>query len=99
MRVRFREDVGWEMRCDDCKLRGRSAFYWPLLPVGEFWSARTQIRCQACERERIARYRRRHPTTRVNKMSAAMKARVRYYANRETILRQHRERYAAKKAA
>jgi hypothetical protein len=98
-RVRFREDVGWEMRCDDCKALGRGACYWPLLPVGEFWSARTQIRCQACERERIRRARRRYDAKRPrDRRTAAAKARDYYYANRAAILARHRAHYAATRA-
>ena len=99
-RVRYREDVGWEMRCDDCKAAGHSGIYWPLLPVGEFWSERCQVRCQGCERERLARYRRRHQIFKPrDKRTAAEKARAHYYANRDAILAQHRARYAAKVAS
>jgi hypothetical protein len=98
--VRYREDVGWEMRCDDCQRTGRGCIYWPLLPIGEFWSARTQVRCQSCERERLRRYRRRHQEFHPrDHRTAAEKARIRYYLNRATILAQHRARYAAKKDA
>lgn len=38
--VRWREDVGYELRCRDCRT------YWPL--SDEWWSRRNFSRCKAC---------------------------------------------------
>lgn len=100
--VRYREDVGWEMRCEDCKTKdGTGGFYWPLLPYGEFWG-KCLSRCVACERARIRRHRRRtkgrspDPVSAADsRRNAAAKARIRYYRNREVILARHRAKYAA----
>lgn len=99
--VRYREDTGWEMRCDDCKASGRTSYYWPLLPYGEFWG-KCRSRCVACERTRIATHRRRtsngdrgHNAARDFRRRAAARARRRYYLHREEILSNLRAKYAA----
>ena len=38
--VRWRDDVGWEYQCPDCRS------FWPLDP--EFWPQRRMTRCRAC---------------------------------------------------
>lgn len=44
--IRWRDDTGWEYRCDDCAGRRREAF-WPL--TDEFWvKERGMARCRAC---------------------------------------------------
>ncbi len=44
--VRFREDVGWEMRCESCSGH-KVARYWPL--THEFWDPNKGLtRCRAC---------------------------------------------------
>lgn len=44
--VRYRPDVGWEMRCDGCTL-SKGAAYWPL--DAEFWDTNKGLsRCRAC---------------------------------------------------
>ncbi len=44
--VRFREDVGWEMRCEACAV-GHLARYWPL--DSEFWNPGKGLsRCRSC---------------------------------------------------
>lgn len=48
--VRYREDVGWEMRCGDCMKRSGSTHYWPL--DDEFWDKRNLQRCRACHQHR-----------------------------------------------
>lgn len=51
--VRWREDVGWELRCPQCSSRKRACF-WPL--TDEFWDrARSMQRCRACQRDTDAR--------------------------------------------
>lgn len=46
--VRWRDDVGWEKRCDDCAARNVARF-WPL--TDEFWDKRkTMRRCRSCQR-------------------------------------------------
>lgn len=44
--VRWRDDVGWEVRCDSCRKRGRTNHYWPL--TDEFWNKKWMTRCRAC---------------------------------------------------
>lgn len=47
--IRWREDVGWEVRCDWCANHtGRTATYWPL--TDEFWDRKSMARCRACLR-------------------------------------------------
>lgn len=44
--VRWRLDVGWEMRCSACRLAKKAA-WWPL--THEFWNPRKGMsRCRAC---------------------------------------------------
>ena len=50
--VRWREDTGFELRCEDCATRKRQCF-WPL--AEEFWNLRSLIRCKSCERDRKAK--------------------------------------------
>lgn len=46
--IRWRADVGWEYRCEDCVRRARACF-WPL--ADEFWDYRRGMRrCRACYR-------------------------------------------------
>jgi hypothetical protein len=50
-RVRFRPDVGFELRCDECADRGGGACFWPL--DLEFWVPRRGMtRCRACHTRR-----------------------------------------------
>jgi hypothetical protein len=49
--VRYRADVGWELRCDGCAYRRNQVCYWPL--THEFWDPdRGMGRCRACWNER-----------------------------------------------
>lgn len=43
--VRWRDDVGWELRCLHCP---RGTVYWPL--TDEFWDKKRLTRCRACWR-------------------------------------------------
>jgi hypothetical protein len=44
--IRYREDVGWEYRCESCALNGKASF-WPL--TSEFWDPRQgMLRCRSC---------------------------------------------------
>jgi hypothetical protein len=44
--VRWSKELdGFEMRCDDCAIRGQTC-YWPL--TREFWDAYSLQRCRAC---------------------------------------------------
>lgn len=44
--VRWRADVGWEMRCDSCAI-SKGARYWPI--TREFWDTNRGLsRCRAC---------------------------------------------------
>jgi hypothetical protein len=68
--VRYRPDVGFEMRCPVCTVRGDER-YWPLT-VEFWWPARGMSRCRACWRaERTAqqRCRRRRPGVRVREIA------------------------------
>lgn len=47
--VRWREDVGWELRCEGCFLKGQGTTYWPL--TFEFWEPRNMKRCRACHKD------------------------------------------------
>lgn len=47
--VRWRDDVGWELRCPRCVER-KVACFWPL--TDEFWDRRRMSRCRACEKAR-----------------------------------------------
>lgn len=49
----------WEYRCESCKLKGRTRYYWPL--TAEFFDYRQGMnRCIACQREyRAAQQRKR----------------------------------------
>lgn len=102
MNVRFRPDVGWEMRCDDCRSK-RAAMYWPL--THDYWNARNMTRCRACHRDRknayerastsrkayLARYRERE------REAIEINGRAYYDVNREALLAYNRE-YRAKNA-
>lgn len=47
--VRWREDVGWEMRCLECARKGKASF-WPL--TFEFWAPKQGMtRCRGCQKE------------------------------------------------
>lgn len=55
--VRFREDVGFEMRCESCAHKAIES-YWPL--DLEFWSpSKGMTRCRACWNEYEAARKRR----------------------------------------
>lgn len=106
--VRYREDTGFEMRCDECP---NGARYWPLTP--EFWNIKHGMsRCAACWlvywRRRQARVRNANPELvrardrakyRRNRKVIILKRRVYYAEHREAILAKGRARYAAKVAA
>lgn len=55
--VRWREDVGWELRCEACAHKGRpGGSYWPL--TEEFWDhRRSMVRCRACWRDYVNNHR------------------------------------------
>lgn len=45
--VRYREDTGFEMFCEDCKKKGHGQQFWPL--TKEFWDVTHGLaRCKAC---------------------------------------------------
>jgi hypothetical protein len=47
--IRYREDTGWEYRCESCVDKHQACF-WPL--VDEFWDRKRGMqRCRACFRE------------------------------------------------
>lgn len=47
--VRWRDDVGWEKRCDECAKRDTDARFWPL--TLEFWNPKKSMRrCRSCQR-------------------------------------------------
>ena len=47
--VRWREDVGFELRCDVCAKARRTDCYWPL--TLDFWNPRRGMTmCRACRR-------------------------------------------------
>jgi hypothetical protein len=61
--VRWRDDVGFEMRCEDCLASAKGQCFWPI--TLEFWNperttekgtraGRGMTRCRACWRERDA---------------------------------------------
>lgn len=97
--VRWRADVGWEMRCDECAAAKRSASYWPI--SHEFWDVRRGLwRCRACW-VAYTRDRRRQ-----GKYSAQRAAKTREYqrewaARKRQQLREAegRQRYERRKAA
>ncbi len=47
--VRWRPDVGFELRCPRCAEK-KVASFWPL--TDEFWDKNRMSSCRACERER-----------------------------------------------
>lgn len=70
--VRWREDVGWELRCPQCSSRKRACF-WPL--TEEFWDRqRSLTTCRACLLMRKARLAReayaKDPEARLNAVRA-----------------------------
>lgn len=89
--VRYRTDVGWEMRCDDCRHRHIASF-WPL--TMEFWNPRNLARCRACHRERKNAYERASESKReylrryrpACRGAIAIKNAAYYAANRERLL-------------
>ena len=108
--VRYRADVGFEMRCDDCVRRNDgNGWFWPL--TTEFWNVKHGMsRCRACWlvywRKVQAELRRNDPEARrahdreryrKNRRVILFKRRVHYEENRERILAKNRERYHARK--
>lgn len=106
--VRYRRDVGFEMRCDECPSGAR---YWPL--TVEFWNVRAGMsRCAACWlvywRRRQAKLRQAQPAAqrarerrnyRKHRAVILIKRQVYYEENRDKILAKRRETYAARRAA
>jgi hypothetical protein len=100
--VRYRDDTGFEMRCDSCP---NSPLYWPL--TTEFWDTRAGFsRCRACWlvhwRHRAEALRRADPEQvrarerrnyRRNRRVILIKRREYYARNREEILVKRREYY------
>lgn len=75
--VRFREDVGWELRCEGCAYRRNQVCYWPL--THEFWDPeRGMGRCRACwnERTRTNRAKRMPSIPEVARINASRRARL-----------------------
>lgn len=106
--VRWRADVGFEMRCDVCP---NGARYWPI--TEEYWNVKHGLsRCAACW---LTYWRRKAVTTRNrdielvrardrakyrrNRKVIILKRREYYQRNREAILARRRAWYAAKVAA
>lgn len=91
--IRWREDTGWELRCDSCVAKhSGTEVYWPLEPVGEFWNPRDGLaRCRACH---LAADRLAHRKARASLAPERRKARdrARYLANRDLFLLKQRER-------
>lgn len=78
--VRYRPDVGFELRCDPCGKRRVTECYWPL--TLEFWQpSRGMTMCRACRRRKDAQAARekyaRDPATRRRKLADARRARDR----------------------
>ena len=108
--VRYREDVGFELRCDDCARNSGVTCYWPI--TTEYWNHHAGMgRCRACwlvlyrrrERENRAanpEARRAHDRARyrANRRVLLIKRRVYYLENRDAILAESRERYRARAA-
>lgn len=47
--IRWRDDVGWELRCESCHAKRNRMCYWPL--TDEFWRKGRMTRCRSCWRE------------------------------------------------
>lgn len=107
--VRYREDVGFEMRCEGCAERNSGPAYWPM--TLEYWHPRHGFKfCRACL---AARDRAKARATRARDLDAArerdrkryqrdrrvilLKRRAYYEANHETIRARANARYAARK--
>jgi hypothetical protein len=109
--VRYRDDVGFELRCDVCARNSGVTCYWPL--TAEYWNHQAGMgRCRACwlvlyrNRERAARaanpeLRRAHDRARyrANRRVILLKRQVYYTENHDVIRAKARERYLARKAA
>lgn len=107
--VRWREDTGWEFRCEDCSARARAGSFWPL--DFDFWDPRAGMqRCRACwaahvRRRRLERdlaqpgysqrWQRRY--YRENRAQILRTKRAYYYAHRDAINAKRRARYQASK--
>lgn len=104
--VRYRADVGFEMRCDDCAARhDGSPWYWPI--TTEFWhETRGMVRCRACwslyDRKKEQQRRARDPELtrardraryRRNRDVVRIKRRVYYEEHRDRILSRSRAYY------
>lgn len=73
--VRWREDTGFELRCETCAQDGGQTTYWPL--TLEFWNPRDSMRfCRAClsRRRRVRERARSHadPEYRARKRADAL---------------------------
>ncbi len=109
--VRWREDVGWEYRCDACTERGEGMRFWPL--TEEYWNHRRGMaRCRACwlafDRQKAREYRATHREARLayereryraNRRVYLIKRREYYERRKDYIRAKARERYYARKAA
>jgi hypothetical protein len=89
--LRWRDDTGWELRCDQCADR-RTQSFWPLTP--EFWSPeRGMGRCKACWNER-SRLRRRRSVPEMFARAEELRSKKRRQAKREWMQRQRERRVA-----
>lgn len=106
--IRWSDDVGWELRCNDCVRKPRTAHYWPL--TEDFWDPKKGMqRCIACHKEqRNARERRRYWTDPEYRQriidegkrqrakdpkNAALRRRIDYLENIDHYRARARERY------
>ena len=95
--VRYREDVGWEMRCDSCAA-DKGASYWPL--DFEFWNLEKGLsRCRGCWN---AYQRRNEKRRRIHRRSNNLRKYQREWAARKRQQQREdegRQRYERRKAA
>lgn len=97
--IRWRDDTGWEFRCNDCAKSAQTTAYWPLYPPNLFWDRhKGMVRCKACwrihERRRMAElYRTRPQHERRRDWQRAY-----YHRNIETVRAKKRAQYARRKA-
>lgn len=94
--IRWREDTGWELRCETCAIAGRAERYWPL--TEEFWDKRRMARCRACEKRRLsqnAKARRRNDVALANRI----RERNRLYQQRNRDILNWKRREARREKA
>lgn len=92
--VRYRDDVGYELRCPDCASLGRSCF-WPL--TDEYWDKRRGFRrCRACQGALDARRAKARYLSNTTARERKREASRRYYAaTRQAQRLRHQDRWQA----